>query len=215
MQPGLKNFSGIAFFFSLFGLTALLLFVPNIIGARKDSEIIFSHDKHTEMGIECQTCHPHVQESKAGTDNLLPAKSICLQCHDQDSLAKYNFPADNPGTLEPDTNYSPKFSHAAHLNPETPCERCHEGVSTSDSSSTKHLTAMTTCMHCHNGKNADKRCIVCHEDPKGKIPADHRPKSWLVGHVADVLKDNGASCLTCHENKDCQACHQGEYLIPL
>jgi len=210
----LKKNSMIAVLFFSAGL--IFFVVSNSVGARKPPKIIFSHGQHAAvLGIECETCHPKAAESTLGTDNLLPGKSECLECHDAEACEKFNCDTDIPGVLEPVTDYSPKFSHAVHLKKEIGCERCHEGISLSDSAATEHLPPMAPCMVCHDGTTADKSCIVCHEDPKGKIPADHRPKSWMVEHVAQVLMDNGASCMMCHDNKSCQQCHKGDYLIPL
>ena len=36
-------------------------------------------------------------------------------------------------------------------------------------------------MTCHDGQTADKSCIVCHEDPDGKLPEDHQPKARRLG----------------------------------
>ena len=91
---------------------------------------------------------------------------------------------------------------------------CHKKLSESPDAVFGNLPQMSLCMECHDGKAADKSCVVCHEDPKGKLPADHQRSGWMVEHVGPVLKDNGKSCLMCHTNEQCQVCHQGDYLVP-
>ena len=184
-------------------------------GGRTKPEVIFPHRYHIEeVGLECELCHAAAQESETGRDDLLPEKDACLECHDMDDCSKCHSDTENPMAIERVTDYSPKFNHAAHINKEVTCERCHTGISVSDSAVTEHLPAMEPCMACHDGVQADKSCILCHEHPRGKLPRDHVFPVWKIQHGDDARLDDGASCTICHEKNDCQVCHQGDNLLP-
>ncbi|MEA1996110.1 MAG: cytochrome c3 family protein [Gemmatimonadota bacterium] len=212
-----RKHSRLTMFLLYSGLLFFALILPDSIRARKAPEVIFSHQVHLGMGIECEMCHQKAAESSSGADNLLPGEDACRECHDTgdvETCGDCHSDTLNPRALEPVVDYSPKYSHAAHLGRELKCESCHIGLSGSDSSSTEHLPAMEPCMSCHDGETADRSCIVCHEKEQGKKPADHVPESWLVEHVEPVMNDNGKSCMICHDNRSCRKCHEGEYLIP-
>ncbi|MBN2290721.1 MAG: cytochrome c3 family protein [Candidatus Glassbacteria bacterium] len=184
-------------------------------GRRARPELVFSHRLHVEeMGMECGLCHSRAEESRTGSDNLLPAMAACQECHDLESCGTCHSDTLNPRAVEQVTGYSPKFSHAAHLAKEVPCERCHAGVSVSDSAASEHLPAMEPCMACHDGIQAEKACILCHEHPRGKLPVDHVFPAWKTQHGDDARLDDAAACMLCHERNDCQQCHQGDNLFP-
>src|SRR5580704_14144381 len=63
----------------------------------------FSHRLHLGMGLECVGCHTAAASSTKVEDNLLPAKSVCLACHE------------DVGIPAPPTTRLSKFSHALHL----------------------------------------------------------------------------------------------------
>lgn len=207
------------------GLVLLLLtgFIPskifsfpaeNVEPATKN-EIIFSHEKHSGApGANCAACHSAATSSRLGADNLLPAENICLGCHERNDCGLCHRNPGNPQPLERISGYSPKFDHAVHRDLGLDCRKCHESLSEPDGVQPAGLLpAMRPCMNCHDGKAANKNCIVCHEDPKGKVPESHQTSSWLVRHVGVVLKDNGQSCLMCHGNDHCRVCHPGNYLF--
>ncbi|HUU29027.1 MAG TPA: cytochrome c3 family protein [archaeon] len=194
----------------------LLISLSNAVKAQKPPEIIFSHKAHLSLGLECATCHARTETSGKGTDNLLPGKVVCAECHavqDAKGCVKCHSDKENMRALEQVIDYSPKFSHAAHNKIKIGCESCHQGISISDSLSAAHLPPMKPCMACHDGKTADKSCILCHEKPEGKYPADHQPKEWIIDHVFEFSVDMGSSCKMCHTNEQCQRCHLDRVLL--
>lgn len=203
--------------FLLSGIISSIIFsfpAENAEPAAKN-EIIFSHEKHlAAAGAECGACHAAAASSQLGTDNLLPGEKSCLGCHEKKDCGLCHRHPENPRALEKISGYSPKFNHAIHRDLGLDCRKCHETLSEPVCvQPASLLPAMRPCMDCHDGKAADKSCIVCHEDPKGKVPESHQKSGWLVRHVGIVLKDNGQSCLLCHTNDHCQVCHPGNYLI--
>src|SRR5215831_8126574 len=63
----------------------------------------FSHRVHLQMGLDCTGCHAAAVTSTKPSDNLLPAKSVCLDCHESVTI-----PA-------PPVTPLLAFSHALHL----------------------------------------------------------------------------------------------------
>ena len=185
-------------------------------------ELIFSHDLHVgEMGMECETCHKGVTESKSGSDDMLPVMDDCGECHDvSDNCAMCHSTPDDPQPLPKITNVVSKFNHSAHISKDISCETCHEGVSVSKEASSRHMPDivvcmdMDACMNCHDGIQADKSCSVCHEHPDGPLPADHIFPAWKKQHGDQARMDNAEACMMCHERNSCQECHQGDNLWP-
>ncbi len=213
MPPARNNRREPLILLLILSLALLALLFSGAAGAWKQPPVQSSHAQHEQMGIGCESCHPGVEESATGADNLLPVKSACLECHDQEDCAKYNCDALEPGQLEPITGYSKLFSHARHQSLGLECERCHQGITASDSSGTAHLPRMALCMECHDGQTAKNDCRHCHEEGR-LLPATHKDDRWMVEHVGAVLLDDGQSCTICHTARDCQRCHEGENLIP-
>ena len=199
----------------LFFLGPVLLLALAESGKRTEPEVIFSHRYHVEdMGVECEMCHKPVGESKTGSDDLLPEKDVCLECHEVESCELCHSDTENPRAIERVIGYSPKFNHEIHIKKKVTCEHCHAGVAVSESSATEHVPPMDPCMSCHDGTQADKSCILCHEHPRGKLPPDHVFPVWKSQHGDDARLDDAASCMLCHERNDCQQCHQGDNLLP-
>jgi hypothetical protein len=168
------------------------------------------------MAIECDACHETAATSKTGGDDLLPAKSVCAECHDvedADNCGECHAEGSAPTAMTRIVDYNPKFDHAVHDRQGIGCDRCHPGVAESDSSASHHLPPMPPCMACHDGETADKGCIVCHEDPDGKLPEDHKPREWIADHVFAFSLDLGESCKLCHNNEQCQRCHLDRVLL--
>ncbi len=186
---------------------------------RQETELIFSHRRHLEaMGVECEQCHPGVAESHSGRDDLLPLMALCGECHDiedPENCKTCHSRLEAPESKQPVIDYSPKFDHANHVHEhEIDCERCHAGVSASDSASSWHIPGMALCMSCHDGVQAGSRCLTCHQHERGKIPADHVLPFWRRQHGDAARMDNAQSCLMCHARDNCEECHQGDNVLP-
>src|SRR5450759_2248187 len=63
----------------------------------------FSHKLHLGLQLPCTTCHTAAAGSSKASDNLLPAKTVCLQCHED---------AQSPA---PPASHVASFSHAHDL----------------------------------------------------------------------------------------------------
>lgn len=194
---------------------AILMGISSPGAKKEDAGVVFSHEMHvTHMGMECDICHEKTPESTSGADDLMPTAEHCLTCHSQEDVDVYVTRKDAPRAGRLVVDYNPKFNHAAHIAKEISCERCHVGISASDSSHTTHMPVMALCMSCHDGFQADKDCFLCHSEPNGPLPADHILPAWRKQHGDNARFDNARSCAMCHERHDCQECHQGDNLLP-
>ncbi|HUA57814.1 MAG TPA: cytochrome c3 family protein [Verrucomicrobiae bacterium] len=77
----------------------------------------FSHRIHLAQGMACADCHSAAAHSTGVSENLLPSKTVCLQCHTEAELPS-PFPTESPWRRS-ESAHPPyellKFSHALHL----------------------------------------------------------------------------------------------------
>ncbi len=169
----------------------------------------FPHSQHSEMDIECETCHENVPESQSAEDHLLPTTETCLFCHEEDDLSFY-------GWEEPKPRHSgfPKYSHKAHLAMKgNVCTHCH-GVLIDPTlvGTGKGWPGHDLCWECHDGKQATDACESCHEDIARLRPKDHHV-DYVHTHQYSA-RESGGSCESCHRQSEfCSDCHQGENVL--
>ncbi len=191
-------------------LIAMTAFISMVSGG--DVGITFSHRLHVqEMGAECADCHG-AAESLASADNLMPDHDNCFVCHDESdtecSLCHTN--ADDPSGVPHVTSYIAIFPHKTHIDQNVKCLTCHKGVALSEEVSSRHLPTMTQCQTCHGDFEAVGYCQQCHAPGEQLAPATHS-LDWRQSHgLTAHLQEN--SCATCHTEKYCLDCHQGDNL---
>lgn len=184
----------------------------------------FSHRLHLGMGLECVWCHTAAASSTKVDDNLLPAKSVCLGCHEDAEIA-----------APPATNLS-KFSHALHLrignvapfiagaidhqnylqppgdirrhlNSKNPCQACHRGLEESDQVTRAALPQMADCLVCHSQIEAPFSCEDCHANVAQLRPSSHT-LHFADTHSSGKLNLDKATCTVCHGRAfKCAGCH--------
>jgi hypothetical protein len=188
----------------------------------------FSHKLHLGLKLQCVTCHTAAAGSTKASDNLLPAKSVCLQCHrDEDDDIQIPAP---PKTLVA------FFSHAQHLkmgnvapllaaaidkrnylqpagdirrylNTSDACQACHRGLPESDRVTPAAMPQMADCLVCHTEIDNPFSCEKCHAKGAPLKPASHLP-GFLSDHTSGKLNLDKASCVVCHgRNFRCLGCH--------
>jgi len=189
---------------------AAVLTLSYLLFAQK-LELIFSHKYHAEeVEAACADCH-NVAESTVATDNLLPNMDGCYTCHDKDEeCTKCHQDPDNAIVYPRITNYIAKFSHKQHSGDLFNCDMCHAKVAASENIFDKHLPKMGTCTECHSTMSQDDYCYICHAKGEDLKPADHQ-LNWTQEHgmTAQTARDE---CSSCHQEKMCLECHQGDNL---
>lgn len=203
---------------TLFSILALLpIMVIVTLLANNNSEepdLIFSHKYHIEeLGAECISCHPGVEESTTGADDLLPKEETCLNCHDRDDMGceACHKSGKNPELLPRITNYSKKFSHAKHIEEGTECAECHAGVEKKETAAGNHIPGMDNCMMCHETPSETEGCYLCHEKDYELIPLSHNDM-WKANH-GNFAENGFSDCSMCHTEQYCTDCHLGENLF--
>jgi predicted CXXCH cytochrome family protein len=188
----------------------------------------FSHKLHLSLKLECTTCHAAATSSTKASDNLMPAKTVCRQCHgDEDDDIQIPAP--------PKTNVA-FFSHARHLklgnvapllaaaidkrdylqppgdirrhlNTSDACQACHRGLAESDRVTSAAMPQMADCLVCHTEIDNPFSCEKCHAKGAPLKPASHLP-GFLSDHTSGKLNLDKASCAVCHgRNFRCLGCH--------
>ncbi|MBN2209702.1 MAG: cytochrome c3 family protein [Candidatus Coatesbacteria bacterium] len=148
-------------------------------------DVIFSHKRHYEAGIECDSCHHGAAKSEAVSLDLKPTKDDCLRCH-----AKVGLSTDcsvchrtiNKDFTPPSHSRSWRQLHGqiARSGRDTPCEY--------------------RCKMCH----ADSSCVACHQITP---PAYHTNYFRRRGHGITAGMDR-SRCQTCHRADFCTRCHE-------
>lgn len=201
---------------------AMMLAAVALPKIETETTLIFTHELHSDMGIECESCHQEVAGSTSGTDNLMPPMDACAECHDvedTDGCSMCHSDMENLDVVQRVIDYSPKFNHQVHVEQNLACDHCHIGVATSDSAAVTHLPGMEgcpgmdMCMDCHDGLQAPKECSTCHVENRDLRPIDHASTLWTQQHGDDAKMDDAQSCMMCHERNSCMECHEGDNIF--
>jgi len=188
-----------------------LLIIHDFAAAQK-IDLIFSHKFHYEQDLGCADCHPAADTSQLASDNLLPGKKTCFNCHEEKECQLcHRNPAE--ATFYPRIiDYIAFFPHQKHVTPEKPnCGTCHAGVECSQNILERHLPKMTSCTHCHDDRANPDYCNFCHQPKEDLLPFDHRHADWQQQHGLASQTDLIA-CVVCHTTNACIECHQGDNL---
>jgi hypothetical protein len=178
-----------------------------------------SRDSLIPREASCLPCH------EAQIDRAQPSAEHCGHCHagfgeiDAQIVPASDFPT-------PRLN----FSHRVHVGRGMRCLSCHRGVSDAGIADRRHLPTMRQCFECHGPPgmaltaSAPSACPTCHlARPDGLLrtrfeEGSMNPPSWLFDMRHDhewlvrhrwVGADQGALCSQCHQESDCDACHDG------
>lgn len=187
----------------------------------------FSHSRHLALDLTCLTCHAGAATSTKIDDNLLPAQSVCLPCHEAESISikapapsRLNrFPHQkhvNLGAIAPillaavrsSAYLSPPGDLAEQLKAASDsCTACHRGLRTSQAVSRAHFPQMADCLVCHSKIEPPFSCEFCHTPGADLKPASHTP-DYLDTHNSGKVKFDKTTCAVCHGRRfTCLGCH--------
>jgi predicted CXXCH cytochrome family protein len=184
----------------------------------------FSHKLHLSLELQCVTCHTAATGSTKASDNLMPAKAVCLQCHEdvqipappKTRVAFFSHAQHlKMGNLAPliataidKRNYlQPPGDIRRHLNTLNACQACHRGLPESDQVTPAAMPQMADCLVCHTEIDNPFSCEKCHAKDAPLKPASHLP-GFLSDHTSGKLNLDKASCVVCHgRNFRCLGCH--------
>ncbi len=192
------------------GAVLILVTATLVIGTPAD-HLPAIHAIHGELELECADCHEGVTESTRGSDDLLPAKDLCAECHDVeavDECAMCHSDPEHATALSRRTERAQNYNHSVHLGLDLVCADCHGDAVTGE----PERAEMALCRTCHETSGGGDDCLLCHADGEDLLPSDHRAGwEWFHGGEARV---NEASCANCHVQSECQDCHAGDNVRP-
>ena len=184
----------------------------------------FSHRVHLAMKLECLTCHAAAATSTTATDNLLPAKTVCLRCHESAEIpappvtlvAKFshalhlrmgNVAPIIAGMIDKGNYLQPPGDIRRHLNTKNACGACHRGLEESDRVMRAALPQMADCLVCHTRIDNPFSCEDCHASTAPLKPASHTSQ-FLDTHSSGKLHLDKSTCAVCHGREfRCMGCH--------
>jgi hypothetical protein len=185
----------------------------------------FSHRKHLALKLDCAKCHAAAASSAQASDNLLPDRRVCLECHAEavvpgapraTAVAHFNHALHAKfGDIAPvlaaairaKQYLSPPGDAERHLATGQPCQACHRGLAESDKTSAAHFPRMADCLTCHNKIDPPASCGKCHAASLALKPANHTA-DFLDAHTSGKLAVDKTSCAVCHGRRfTCLGCH--------
>jgi predicted CXXCH cytochrome family protein len=184
----------------------------------------FSHKLHLSLALQCTTCHTAAAGSGKASDNLLPAKTVCLECHEDaqipappatrvasfshaQHLKMGNLAPMLAAAIDKKSYLQPPGDIRRHLNTQDACQACHRGLLESDQVTPAAMPQMADCLVCHSEIDNPFSCEKCHAKDAPLKPASHLP-SFLSDHTSGKLNLDKASCVVCHgRNFRCLGCH--------
>ncbi len=169
----------------------------------------------------CTECHA------AATDRAQQGAKTCGMCH-------RGFDPGRSSALAPVRGQPARlrFSHGRHARAEIACTTCHgqlvDSLPAADGGKpslvSPTMPSMGDCLACHRGQKT-LPCKGCHialpsgllrtRFPEGALV----PRSSFLGMAHDrdfsvrhrwLAADDSAACSSCHVEKDCTACHDGD-----
>jgi len=146
------------------------LIVLYSLAALAEQPILFPHNRHAAIGLDCLDCHSTADTRAAAG---MPSLRKCMLCHEKLAIEKpevkkvrdyatrkleipwvrvYQF---SPAALV-------KFRHAPHVRANIQCTTCHGAMAKATVAELEVKHTMGTCVGCHRQRNASQDCLTCH-----------------------------------------------------
>ena len=166
--------------------------------AAAERELTFDHAQHTQLGIECATCHRNMDQVDLAGPDQMPKMADCMSCHDGVKAANECAVCHTHLTELRPASHTSEWLHRHNAEvrvEEKNCAACH---------------GASDCQECHEG------AILVGTLEK---PADHfatfgptsdpNASQWLIlkrVHQLDYRYNHGLDARG--KTQDCQACHE-------
>lgn len=206
--------------------------VPRVV----DYSPKFSHEKHLQGGLECNSCHDDVNKKTENQPYHLPGMVDCMNCHLKQNVSNACSNCHLPGEKLVPASHAGDFIH----NHSDMARNSSSVIMNRMNCNTCHSTDY--CQECHQGDNLDRLthpinfefthalaaqgkendCSACHSDrqfcsechiDKQVMPHNHTA-GWAIpgagGRHTLEAKADLENCITCHEHNAeqiCQPCH--------
>jgi hypothetical protein len=153
------------------GFLLFIFFIGFCAESKPGQPIDFSHKKHVEQGLACDTCHKYY---KTQIFSGIPEIAVCLECHkepvtkspEEEKIRQFSKKGEaipwKQIYREPDHVF---YSHRHVVLGKIECQTCHGEIAQSENPPTKPFVRMTMgwCMNCHAKKGVTNDCLACHE----------------------------------------------------
>ena len=201
-----------------FNVIFLAAFIAACAGSATKDIITFSHNLHSEQGLDCSDCHKNVQND--AEQKLTPmSMDQCGECHDVEDEAQCKTCHSNAEESDGWQKAEPApllFSHQTHnrRQPEAMknCASCHGAAATAPSTASRAalLPTHAECAACHKKQISLGQCDMCHDrlDLYDMVANDyysHEP-GFMARHGLEAVSGE-ANCTLCHEQSYCADCH--------
>ncbi|NIS79008.1 MAG: menaquinol oxidoreductase [Anaerolineales bacterium] len=155
-------------------LVAAIFLSQRAAMAAPSQPIAFSHQLHTERGVQCLYCHPNAMRSDVAG---IPSVGMCVGCHQfiaterpevQTILGYWERNEPIPWQSVVRMADHVFFSHQPHLSASVSCETCHGEVSRMTVARPAINMDMGWCLDCHLKQPEEKvarlaDCMACHK----------------------------------------------------
>jgi hypothetical protein len=199
------------------------LFVDEVFAARRagalEEEVIFSHLRHVESGLECSACHATVERAGAVSAGMGVAMADCTSCHEargQPAQCTTCHTSIDRGWAPENHHFAWLKNHgsrarAGAMSPATDCSLCHQTSSCSschlEQEPESHDTFFRRRGHAVMARIDREQCAVCHQpDSCDRCHSTTRPTS----HAGSWSSARNTHCLACHfpqQAEGCVLCH--------
>ena len=138
--------------------------------ALAEQPILFPHNRHVALGLECLDCHSTADKRAAAS---IPSVRKCMLCHEklatekpgvqkvhEYATRKIEIPWERVYGFSPEALV--KFRHAPHYRAKIDCTTCHGDVAKATVAQLAVKHNMGSCLTCHRQKGASQDCVTCH-----------------------------------------------------
>lgn len=147
-------------------------------------EIVFSHKLHHDKEVQCEDCHPGIEENEAVSKKLRNSKDDCMKCHSAEKVA---------GKCETcHEKIDKEFEPPSH-------RRGWEVIHGQAVRAGRDEPFENRCELCHT----NSACTKCHLEEE---PRDHTGDWRHQGHGMAARMDRDR-CAACHRSDYCDSCH--------
>ncbi|HYM09171.1 MAG TPA: cytochrome c3 family protein [Bryobacterales bacterium] len=135
-----------------------------------EQPVLFPHNKHVALGLNCLDCHPGADKRAAAG---LPSVRKCMLCHEKLATEKpevkkvreyaarrIEIPWERVYAFSPTALV--KFRHAPHYRARIDCTTCHGDVAKETVAQPLVKHTMGRCLDCHRQRHATEDCAACH-----------------------------------------------------
>lgn len=147
-------------------------------------EVVFSHQKHANGGIECKSCHQGIDTNDRVDDSLAVTMAECTSCHQQKQQ-----PVDCATChKELRADVPPRTHELQWLKMHGKTVRAHTAGQAND------------CSLCHT----EATCASCHRD----TPPDNHDNYFRRRSHGLFARMDRENCSACHRSDSCDECHK-------